>query len=150
MTSATSPRKILVPLDSSSEHNRSRFFDFVEQQALSGDASIVFLTVVPELFMSTVTDPEGMIETMIKHATHEQAAMLSQRWPDLPSDQRLVRYGPVAGTIIDTAEEISADLIVMRARRPGVASYALGSVASRVVNHAQASVLVIRNDGASE
>lgn len=148
MTSAISPRKILVPLDSSSEHNRSRFFDIVQQQAQTAGASIVFLTVVPELFMST--DPEGMIATMIGHAAREQSLILADRWPDLPADQRLVRYGPVAGTIIDASEEIGADLIVMRARRPGVASYALGSVASRVVNHAQASVLVIRNDGATE
>lgn len=150
MTSSISPRKILVPLDSSSEHNRSRFFDIVEQQAESGDTSIVFLTVVPELFMSTTTDPEGMIRTMIGHAKREQDQILNERWPESPNSQRLVRYGPVAGTIIDTCAEIGADLIVMGARRPGVASYALGSVASRVVNHAQASVLVIRNDGANE
>lgn len=150
MTSATSPRKILVPLDSSSKHDRSRFFDILEQQARAGGASIVFLTVVPELFMSTVTDPDGMIDTMIRHAAHEQNLILADRWPDTSASQRLVRYGPVAGTIIDTSADIGADLIVMHARRPGVASYALGSVASRVVNHASASVLVIRNDGGSE
>lgn len=135
---------ILVALDPSSDHDRSEFFDMIETEAETHDARLVFLSVVPELFMSTATDQGGLIASMKSHAQHQQSSILDARWPELGADRRLVRYGPVAGEIIDTAAEIGANLIIIHARRPGVASYALGSVASRVVNHARASVLVVR------
>lgn len=146
----TNPRTILVALDASSDHDRRAFFDLIDSEAKLHGARLVFLTVVPELFMSTSTDPEGLVASMTRHAAHQQVAILSERWPDLDESARLVRYGPVAGEIIDAAEEIGAGLIVIHARRPGVASYALGSVASRVVNHAPASVLVVRIPGEAQ
>lgn len=144
MVSAPSPRPILVPLDASSTHDRDRLFDVADGQARLDGTSLVFLSVVPELYLSTATDPEGVIGRLTAHAEQQQARLLDGRWPDTEVNRRLVRYGPVATTIIDTARELNAGLIVMHARRPGIAAYALGSVASRVVNHADASVYVIR------
>jgi nucleotide-binding universal stress UspA family protein len=47
-------------------------------------------------------------------------------------------------TILETAKEIGADLIVIASHRPGLQDYFLGSTAARVVRHAECAVLVDR------
>jgi len=55
-----------------------------------------------------------------------------------------VRSGHASTTILDYAEEIGADLIVIASHRPGLQDYFLGSTAARVVRHANCAVLVHR------
>lgn len=138
---------ILVPLDVSADSDRSALFDLARQMAEMHDARLVFLTVVPELYLPTATDPQSVIAAVTNQATRQLRSALADRWPDPGAIRALVRYGPVSGTIIETARELGADLILMHACRAGIASYALGSVASRVVNHADASVYVLREKG---
>ena len=56
----------------------------------------------------------------------------------------MVRQGAPATQILEAAEEIGADMIVIRSHDPGMSNYFLGSVAGRVVRHAHCSVLVVR------
>lgn len=144
MTSASPISTILVPLDAAVDSDRTELFDVAASLAQLHDAALVFLTVVPELYLPTTADPSVVVDAVTARAKAEFDAAVAERWPDQDSTRRLVRYGPVAGTIIDVAEEVGAELIVMHARRPGFSSYALGSVAGRVVNHAKASVYVVR------
>ena len=46
--------------------------------------------------------------------------------------------------ILRVAEEISADLIVIGSRRPGMSTYFLGSTASMVIQNSKISVLTVR------
>jgi universal stress protein F len=55
-----------------------------------------------------------------------------------------VGTGPIWGGIVDTAERIGADLIILASHRPQMKDYLLGANASRVVRHAACSVLVVR------
>jgi universal stress protein F len=57
-----------------------------------------------------------------------------------------VRSGTAHEQILEESREIKADAIVMMARRPGLASYFVGSNAERVVRHAKCSVLVLRGN----
>ena len=57
----------------------------------------------------------------------------------------LVRTGHAAQTILDVAEEVNSDAVVLAAHAPGLADYFLGSVASRVVRHAHYSVHIVRS-----
>lgn len=57
-----------------------------------------------------------------------------------------VREGDPAGTILDRADAEHADVIVVGSHgRSGLARFFLGSVSSRVVTHANCSVLVIKH-----
>ncbi len=59
-----------------------------------------------------------------------------------------VRQGGVYQEILEEANAIKADLIVMsshRPQRPAVRTYFLGSSAGHVVRYAKCSVLVVRN-----
>jgi len=55
-----------------------------------------------------------------------------------------VREGPPSREILEYAEKIDADLIVLHSHDPDFTNYFLGSVASRVVRHAHCSVHVVR------
>lgn len=59
-----------------------------------------------------------------------------------------VRSGPLAGTILDTAEEAEVDLIVMGTHgRKGLTDHLLGSVTEQVASKASASVFVVKAAG---
>lgn len=55
-----------------------------------------------------------------------------------------IRRGSAAGQILQCAEDCGADLIMIASHRPGFSDYFIGSTASRVVRHAQCSVLIAR------
>ena len=57
----------------------------------------------------------------------------------------LICQGPVAETILQTASENGADVIVMSTHgRSGMKRWLLGSVADRVVTHSDRPVMLIR------
>ena len=55
-----------------------------------------------------------------------------------------VRSGAASGQILQCAEDMGADLIMIASHRPGLSDYFIGSTAARVVRHAQCSVLISR------
>lgn len=88
-----------------------------------------------------VVPPEVLAETRA-NARERLAQAVQQR--SLRAEQQVVE-GPPAATIVATAEELGADLIVIGTRgRTGVRRVLLGSVAESVVRHAPCSVLVVR------
>jgi universal stress protein F len=57
-----------------------------------------------------------------------------------------VRSGNPATTVLEVADEMSADAIVVGSHKPGFQDIFLGSTAARVVRHANCDVLVRRPD----
>jgi universal stress protein F len=57
-----------------------------------------------------------------------------------PAERRRQCYAGILGV----AEEAGADLIVVGSHRPAMRDYLFGATASRVVRHANCSVLVAR------
>ena len=53
--------------------------------------------------------------------------------------------GNPARAILDHANEIEADLIIMASHDPNITDYLIGSTASRVVHHAHCSMFIVRN-----
>jgi universal stress protein F len=60
--------------------------------------------------------------------------------------QRLCRYGAPAQVVLELADELHADLIVLGSHGYDMIDRLLGTTAARVVNHARCSVLVVRGD----
>jgi nucleotide-binding universal stress UspA family protein len=56
-----------------------------------------------------------------------------------------VRQGGIYHEVLEEAQAIGADLIVMSSHRPAMRTYFLGSNAGHVVRYAKCSVLVVRN-----
>ena len=56
-----------------------------------------------------------------------------------------LRKGNIYTGILETAEKVEADLIIIGSHRPTMSDFLLGPNAARVVRHAECSVLVVRN-----
>ncbi len=62
---------------------------------------------------------------------------------DIKADVHLCR-GSIYTGILETASKVGADLIIIGSHRPTMGNFLLGPNASRVVRHAESSVLVVR------
>lgn len=90
-----------------------------------------------------IIPPPELIAQM-RTGAHEGLKAIVERL-DVKAETR-VEEGEAAYTIIQTAESIGADLVVIGTHgRSGIARMALGSVAEKVVRAAHSSVLVVRS-----
>ena len=85
--------------------------------------------------------PEGQLQENLEE-TKKTLAALAQT-AGVKADT-IVRYGNASPVILDEANELGADLIIIASHHPGIKDYLMGSTASRVVRHAACSVLINR------
>ena len=57
-----------------------------------------------------------------------------------------VRGGVVYDTVLEEADKVKPEAIIVAAGRPGFSSYLLGSNAEKILRHAHCSVFVIRDE----
>ena len=134
-------KTILVPTDIGHLPQGKLSIDMAVAHA-SDETRIVLLNVIEEIpGWASVAIPTEIIEKSSTDAQAELKAVVnaSGRKMDV-----VVRTGHSYSTILDVAEEISADLIIIASHRPGLQDYFLGSTAAKVVRHAPCSVLVVR------
>ena len=106
------------------------------------------------LVLTAVAVPRALVEasaletlrsSMLAEArrlAEETKALIAQRWPKA---EARVSEGDPRGVIVQSAEDWSADLVVLGARGHGaVAEFLLGSVSTAVARHAPCAVLVVR------
>ena len=113
----------------------------------SQNASLHVLTVVPDFGMSIIDQyfPKGYEEDVAGKILEQLHAFVKQQVPEEIKVQHIVGRGTVYEVILNVAKEINADLIVVSSHRPELKDYLLGPNASRVVRHANCSVMVIRD-----
>ena len=120
-----------------------------KKMADAGKAEITLLNVIPDLPGYVAAELPADI---VKRVTTEAEEQLAQIVKDVKVDGKVdveLRSGRPHNQILQVAEEIGADLIVIASHQPGLGDYLLGSVAGKVVRHAQCSVLVERNIAAA-
>ena len=80
-----------------------------------------------------------------KKATEEAlSAFVKERLPDELVAGSSVSNGTIYKEIIQAADELGCDLIIMASHSPATKDYLLGPNAARVVRHARQSVFVVR------
>jgi nucleotide-binding universal stress UspA family protein len=155
-------RQILVPVDGSAESEQS--LATAAELAGAAGASLTLLNVVtaspvPAWSYDTGAPVEAreyadpvLLDRAALADARQYVSMLAKQLENQHSPVRtLAVVGDVATTIKRTADEIAADLIVMRTRgRTGAARAVLGSVADAVVRSAAAPVLLLRGDGVEQ
>lgn len=87
--------------------------------------------------------PDGFSETH-RAETHAKLDDLSRQLGADADVTLHMRTGNAYVEILDLAESIGAELIVIGASRPDLSDFLLGPKAARVVRHARCSVLVVR------
>ena len=135
-------KTIMVPIDLSHADKGAAMIDVAKNMNTTNDARIVLLNVVPEL-------PTYMAEQLPKDVMADSRPVAQKQLQEIADKsgvkcEAITKIGHAYRTILATAEDEGADLIIIASHQPGIQDYFLGSTAARVVRHATCSVLVTR------
>ena len=149
---------ILVPLDGSKR--AEAILPHVEELAQRNDVKVILLQVTePEPIIINYdlvyTSPDlESYERRLKQDAENYLAVQRERFHKKGINAEIqVGQGPVVATIINAAEEVSADLVAMASHgRTGLARVFYGSVAAGVLHRVDRPLLLIRSsdNGSSE
>jgi len=101
------------------------------------------LTEPTDIPPAALTTPDNLGRDL-ERAVRGEFQRLMNTAPDVPFAAPLVVQGDPWRRIIDIGKQLDVDVIVMGSHRTHGIERVLGTVASRVVNHADRSVLVVR------
>ncbi len=142
-------RKILVPIDLADQELAKPAVATALMMAGPSEATIRFINVLPltPVMLAEYVPPDFEVQ---QRKASEDALTIIVRETGLPAARAsaTVRQGGIYQEILEEANTIQADLIVMSSHRPhrhAMRTYFLGSNAGHVVRYANCSVLVVRN-----
>lgn len=137
---------ILLPVDLGNDSSWEKALPTAIEYCTAFGAVLHVMTVMPDFGSPMVAQffPADHEDKMMEQAGEVLHKFVADRVPDTVKVQHIVADGTIYKTIIETAEEIGADLIVMGSHRPELQDYLLGPNAARVVRHSAKSVLVVR------
>lgn len=140
---------ILVPVDISEIDLTRQVIPHVEALAKMNDATVYFMTVIPSVPYYTSLGIAYSANVPSKEEfKNEVLLQLSEvvKEFNIPDDRvkKHISSGTPKDQILEFADDIQPDLIIIASHRPSVATYLLGSNASAVVRHAKCPVLVAR------
>jgi len=139
-------KRILVPIDVNEESSWKLALPKAVELAQNFGSELHVVTVVPDLGMPIVAQffPSDYEKKLRDTALKKLEEVVSKATPEDLTVQATVCEGSVYEEVLATAKEIGADLIMMASHRPELSDFLLGPNASRVVRHANCSVLVVR------
>jgi universal stress protein F len=139
---------ILVPVDIQWQTARRPGLETAVKLCRAFGAQLHVLTVVPDLGMPLVAQffPKGAEAKIVEETEAALHELVRQQVPEDLSIQCVVAQGSIYRRILEVAETVRADLIVMAAHKPEAGELLLGPNASRVARHATCSVLVVRGE----
>lgn len=140
-------KDILFPVDVTDEDSWHGAVPTIIELAKAFGSRVHIMTAVPDFGMSIVSQyfPEDAEQKIVNDADATLHKFSKEHFPEGIEVQHIVSQGPVYQTIIDAADRVNADLIVMAAHRPELKDYLLGPNAAKVVRHSNRSVLVVRD-----
>jgi nucleotide-binding universal stress UspA family protein len=135
---------ILVPVDvGEPDLARPAIDKAVALAGANGTIRLIYVrSLVPITFMEFV--PPNF-DTGQQQEAEQKLAAITAKIP-LPPERvsSVVTLGSVYHDVLEEADKVAADLIVVGSHRPRMANYLLGSNAATIVRHAKCSVLVVR------
>lgn len=137
-------KKILMAHDGSKSSEKA--LKKALQVAETFGSSLTVLSVIPELYLTELMalDRARILDTMTKE-TREMMEKIKAKSEHLKSLKTVIRQGDPADEILKTAEKIKADVIITGSHgRHGAQRFLLGSVSSKIVDHAECDVLVVK------
>ena len=143
-------RNILVPVDLSDTELAKASIEAAVVLARSSGGTVRLLNVIPTTPMMLAQYVPPDFEAQQRQASEEALAIVAKE-SGLDGGQVTiaVRQGGVYHEVLEEANAMGADLIVMSSHRPAMRTYFLGSDAGHVVRYAKCSVLVVRDQSAS-
>ena len=142
-------KHILVPVDLADTDLAKPAIQAAVMLANMANSTVRVINVLPltPVMLAEYVPPD--FEVQQRKASEEAIAIIAKE-TSLEPPSRVswtVRQGGIHQEILEEANAINADLIVMSSHRPskpGIRTYFLGSNAGHVVRYAKCSVLVVR------
>ena len=134
-------KSILIPVDLA---NVTKVNSLIDQVSVynSSNPKIILLNVVEDIpSWAAVELPRGILDKSVQSSLEKLTALAASSSIEVEVE---VRVGHPYQTILEVAEEKSAELIIVASHQPELKNYFLGSTAAKVVRHATCSVMVVR------
>jgi len=139
-------KSVLLPIDLGQESSWERALPAAEQIAKDYGAKLTIMSVLPTFGLPAVSQyfPEGFEKKAESAAGAALKAFAKEHCKDSSQVKLHLAQGTIYDEILQYAEKIKCDIIVMGSHRPALQDYLLGPNAARVVRHAKQSVFVVR------
>ena len=99
----------------------------------------------PVLTRGFISDARKMEEHLISTAKEKLSDLVKKNGPGGREPAHLyVRSGNIRDQVIDLADELKADVVIVGSRNPGIQTHLLGSEAANIVRYAHVPVFVVR------
>lgn len=147
--------KILVPIDLADIPTTEKVLAAAVQQAQFDKGKLVVMTVIPDIIAGLdwryairgeMHGSEDFdMKEIVAEALQRLNEIVSDRVPSGMQVETVARRGTVYEQVLEVAEDMGIDQIVIGANRPAVSDFLLGPNTARIVRHATCSVNVIRH-----
>ncbi|HFQ4905302.1 TPA: universal stress protein [Vibrio vulnificus] len=140
-------KQILVPVDLNDKGFSDRAVELAVWHARQANAQLHLLNVLPGIHMSMVASyfPKDAAQKMKQDVVQQLKNFADQHIADEIVYKVHVVEGKPYATILEYAEKLGADLIIMPShKRSKIDKVVLGSVASKVVENSPINVLVVK------
>jgi universal stress protein G len=141
-------KKILVPVDLTEPNFAKPAVEAAVELARASDGVVRIVNVLPMTPVMLAEYVPADFDTQQRQTAEESVAALAQASGfDSTRLSTVVRQGGIYHEVLEEADLMGTDLIVMVSHRPALKTYFLGSNAGHVVRYAKCSVLVVRPSG---
>ena len=147
--------KVMVPIDLQHQSSWAKALPNGVGQAKLMDGEVWLMTVVPHMTAgidwryAIRGEEHGSLDYDIKEFVGQAEKRLREIADEyIPPELFggiIAAHGTVYEKVVEAADEIGADLIVMAAHRPSLKDYLLGPNTARVARHANCSVHIVRD-----
>jgi nucleotide-binding universal stress UspA family protein len=140
-------KSVLLPIDLSQESSWKEAIPVATKMAKDSGAKLHVLTVIPDYGMAVVGSffPADYAKNALAETEKLLTEFLSKHFEADVSVEGHVKHGTIYKEIIQSADSLNCELIVLASHRPETKDYLLGPNAARVARHAKQSVFVVRN-----
>ena len=139
-------KNILIPIDLADKQSIAAVLPIAVNFASTFGAKLHFIYIIPDYGMKMIEDylPKNWIKDQkSKYDMQIKNLVMPYVKDDIEVDFYVGRGG-IYDEIINYSNQVDANLIILAAVRPQLKDYMLGPNASKIVRHANVSVLVLR------
>ena len=142
-------KNILYPIDIVAQEAWEDSLPIVKEYVKAFDAKLHIMASIPDHGMSLVSQffPKDQLKKVVTKTQKELRKFVEENLQEegINIGKIIVKQGgSVYQSIIDVADSIKADLIMVSASNPKLKDYLLGPNSAKVVRHSRSSVLVMR------
>ena len=139
-------KNIVIPIDLTEKFSWKSVMPKVMGMVDAFGSKVHLVHIIPDYGMNMVEDylPKSWFKDQKKKSADHIEGLIAKYIPDGVDVSYYVARGAVYDQVIQYATKVEADLIILSAVRPELRDYMLGPNASKIVRHAETSVLVIR------